>query len=259
VRLVTWNVNSLKQRLPRVLDLLAAHQPDVVALQETKVADGAFPDEELAAAGYHGVHHSAGRWNGVAVLARADLPLSLAAAGLPGEPDVAEARWIEADVGDLRVASVYVPNGQALGTEAYAAKLRFYEAMAARVQALLATRGALVVAGDCNVMRADIDVYDPAVFVGGTHVTPEERTRFEAILAAGLHDAFRELHPDAVGYTWWDYRAGNFHKKLGLRIDYLLMSDDLRARLRTCGIDREFRKGQKPSDHAPLLAELDAP
>jgi len=229
LRIVTWNVNSLKQRMPRVLQLLEQHRPDVVCLQETKTAPDAFPHAELAGAGYRAVHHSAGRWAGVAVLAPEGAPLAVAATGLPGEPDPAEARWIEADVGDLRVTSVYVPNGRAVGTDTFAAKLAFYEAAAVRARTLLAERGGrgLLVAGDFNVMRADRDVYDPRAFAGSTHVTPEERERFEAILATGLVDAYRHLHPDEVGFTWWDYRAGHFHKKLGLRIDYVALSPDL--------------------------------
>jgi exodeoxyribonuclease III len=260
VKVATWNVNSLKQRLPRVLEFLARHRPDLLLLQETKTPADAFPDAELAEAGYAAVHHSAGRWAGVAVLAPLATPPKEVAKGLPGEVDADEARWIEADVGDLRVVSVYVPNGRAVGTDTFAAKLAFLEAMGARIATLLAERDGrgVVLGGDLNVTRADLDVYDPVAFVGSTHVTPEERGLLEALLATGLRDAYRELAPDAVGYTWWDYRAGNFHKKLGLRIDYLLLSPDLAARLRACGIDREFRKGSKPSDHAPLVAELAA-
>ncbi len=258
MKIATWNVNSLKQRLPRVLALLAQHRPDVVCLQETKTGADAFPEAELAEAGYAAVHYSAGRWAGVAVLAPVGAAPVEVARGLPGEVDAGEARWVEADVGDLRVVSVYVPNGRAVGTDTFAAKLTFFEAMADRAAAILDERGdrGVVLAGDLNVMRSDLDVYDPAAFAGSTHVTPEERGRFERVLATGLTDAYRHLHPDEPGYTWWDYRAGHFHKKLGLRIDYLLVSPDVAGRLTSCGIDREYRKGSKPSDHAPLLAEL---
>jgi exodeoxyribonuclease-3 len=252
VKLVSWNVNSLKVRMPRVLELLEAHAPDVVLLQETKCAPEAFPTLELEAAGYRSAHHSGGRWAGVAVLAREE-PQDVAA-GLPGEPAVDEARWIEATVAGLRVASVYVPNGRAPDTPTYADKLRFLDAMAERIGALAGEP--LVVAGDFNVCPTDLDVYDPAAFVGATHVTPPERERFRALLDAGAVDAFRELHPDDPGFTWWDYRQGHFHRKLGLRIDAHLVSAPLADRVERCGIDRDFRKGPKPSDHAPLLLEL---
>ena len=256
VRLVTWNVNSLRMRMPRVLELLVEHRPDVVCLQETKVDPGTFPYDELAAAGYHGVDHSAGRWAGVALLARDGLEAADPSRGLAGEAVPEEARWLEATVDGVRVVSVYVPNGRAVGTEAFDCKLRFLDAMEARVREL--GDRPLLVAGDMNVCRADIDVYDPAAFAGSTHVTPDERVRLERILEAGLVDLFRELHPGEPGYTWWDYRAGHFHRKMGLRIDLVLASEDLARGLRSCGIDRSYRKGPKPSDHAPLLAELDA-
>ncbi len=250
MKVVTWNVNSLKMRLPRVLELLAEHRPDVLCLQETKAEPDAFPHAELADAGYRAVHQSAGRWAGVAVAAPLDVPLREAAHGLPGEAAPDEARWIEADVDGLLVASAYVPNGRAPDNPEFAKKLAFLDAIRERAEALD------VLAGDLNVTRADIDVYDPAAFVGSTHVTPDERGRFEAILDAGLSDAYRELHPDEVGYTWWDYRQGHFHRKLGLRIDYVLLGQRLAGRVVAAGIDRKYRKGPKPSDHAPLLAEL---
>ena len=253
MKLVTWNVNSLKVRLPRVLELLEAHSPDVVMLQETKCAPEAFPELELEAAGYRAVHHSGGRWAGVAILAREE-PAD-EAAGLPGEPAVDEARWIEATVDGVRVVSVYVPNGREPDTPTYDDKLRFLDAMAGRISEL--SGEPLVVAGDFNVCPADLDVYDPAALAGATHVTSPERDRFAALLAAGTADAFRELHPDEPGFTWWDYRQGHFHRKMGLRIDAHLVSQPLAARIESCGIDRDFRKGPKPSDHAPLLLELD--
>ena len=250
--LITWNVNSLRARMPRLLELLELHQPDLVCLQETKVAD--FPELELRAAGYGAVHHSAGRWNGVAILAREPLELEAPAYGLPGEPFGDQARWVEASAGGTRVASVYVPNGRSPDSQEYEAKLAFFEAAVERARELAG--GQALIAGDLNVCRTDLDVYDPAAFVGATHVTAPERERFEAILEAGFSDAFRELHPQEPGFTWWDYRAGHFHKKLGLRIDYALLSAELAGGLRSCGIDRNFRKGPKPSDHAPLLTEL---
>jgi exodeoxyribonuclease-3 len=254
VKLATWNVNSLKVRLPRVLEFLDAHSPDLLLLQETKVDADKFPDAELAAAGYRAVHHSAGRWAGVAILAPDAAELTDVRAGLAGEPSTDEARWIEATVDGVRAVSVYVPNGREVGSPFYEDKLRFLEAVADRVREL--ARDPLVVAGDFNVCPTDLDVYDPAAFVGSTHVTPAERQRFAALLEAGTVDAFRALHPDEPGFTWWDYRQGHFHRKLGLRIDAALLSPPLAERLVSCGIDRGFRKGPKPSDHAPLLVEL---
>ena len=255
MRLATWNVNSLKVRLPRVLQFLEEHRPAVVLLQETKTEGEAFPRVELAEVGYGAVDHSAGRWAGVAVLHRQELPVGEVRAGLDGEPDPTEARWLEVEVGGLRVVSVYVPNGRALGTETFEGKLRFLDAMAARAAAL---RGrSLLVGGDVNVCPTDLDVYDPAAFVGSTHVTDDERARLRRVLDdGGLVDAYRRLHPDEVGFTWWDYRQGHFHRKLGLRIDLAMLSADLAERLTACGIDRGYRKGSKPSDHAPLLVEL---
>jgi exodeoxyribonuclease-3 len=254
VRVVTWNVNSLRARLPRVLELLAEHRPDVVCLQETKCAPDTFPEADLRLAGYGAVHNSGGQWAGVALLARDGLELADPRIGLEGEPQPAEARWCEATVAGIRFASTYVPNGRALDSPEFPRKLAFLDAIAARVDAL---RGdSLFVAGDFNVARGDEDVYDPAAFVDSTHVTDAERGRVRAILERGLVDAYRHVHPDEVQYTWWDYRAGHFHKGLGLRIDLALVSRDLAARLTACGIDRNYRKGPKPSDHAPLIVEV---
>jgi len=244
MKLATWNVNSLKARLPRVLEFLGEHAPDVLCLQETKTEAQAFPQDELRAAGYESVHHSAGRWAGVAILSTA--PLTGPRHGLPGEPAPDEARWIEATTHGLRIASVYVPNGRALDSPEFPRKLAFLDAMRERIPQTD------VACGDLNVCRSDVDVYDPEAFRGSTHVTAPERERIEALLDARHVDAFRHVHgDDAVGFTWWDYRQGHFHRKLGLRIDYVVGPPD---GLRTCGIDRTYRKGPKPSDHAPLIA-----
>ncbi|HEY5430410.1 MAG TPA: exodeoxyribonuclease III [Solirubrobacteraceae bacterium] len=259
VRFVTWNVNSLRVRLPRLLALLEEHRPDVVCLQETKAAPDAFPVSELAGAGYGAIHASGGRWAGVALLARAGLELAAPEYALAGDAAPDEARWCEATVGGIRFISVYAPNGRTLDSPEFPRKLAFLDAAVQRVGAL--RDRALVVAGDMNIAPADADVYDPAAFTGGTHVTVDERGRLEQLLMRGdLVDAYRTLHPTEVQYTWWDYRAGNFHKGLGLRIDLALVSAGLADRLRACGIDRDYRKGTKPSDHAPLLVDLaDAP
>ncbi|MQC18397.1 MAG: exodeoxyribonuclease III [Chloroflexi bacterium] len=253
--IATWNVNSLKARLPRVLEFLEAHQPDALCLQETKVTAEAFPHLDLQAAGYRAVEHSAGHWTGVAVLAREGVDLEPGAVrGLPGEPLPGDARWVEAVVDGVRVISVYVVNGRSLDDPMFAHKLAFLDAMERRLEELAGTP--YVVTGDFNIAPADIDVYDPAAWEGSTHVTPEERGRLARLLSAGCVDAYRQVDPDGVHYTWWDYRQGAFHRGWGLRIDLALVSTDLAPRIVQCGIDREFRKGTKPSDHAPLLLEL---
>jgi exodeoxyribonuclease III len=252
MKLVTWNVNSLKARMPRVLEFLALHGPDVACLQETKCDADQFPEDELRQAGYAAVHHSAGRWAGVALLVRDGLQALEPRYGLEGELARDEARWVEATVDGLRIASVYVPNGRAVDSPTYAEKLTFLEAMARRAPALD------VVAGDMNVCPTDVDVYDPAAFAGQTHVTPAERERLTAVAdAGGLADAYRVVHPEPeVGFTWWDYRQGHFHRRLGLRIDLALVNATrIAPTLSTVGIDRDFRKGLKPSDHAPLLVD----
>jgi exodeoxyribonuclease-3 len=245
--------------MPRVLELLSRLQPDVACLQETKCEPAAFPAGELADVGYDAVHHSAGRWAGVAILARRELgAIAGTTSGLPGELRDDEARWIEATVGGMRVASVYVPNGREVGSPTYEEKLAFLDAMAVRVAQLRDAGAPLFVAGDFNVAPADLDVYDPVAFAGSTHVTPEERSRVASILAAGeLVDAYRHLHPDDVQHTWWDYRQGHFHRGLGLRIDLALVSVSRADALLACGIARDYRKGSKPSDHAPLVVELE--
>jgi exodeoxyribonuclease-3 len=259
VRLVTWNVNSLRQRLPRVLELVEEHAPDVICLQETKSDAAAFPHEELAQAGYRAADHSGGRWAGVAILAREPLGLADPARGLPGEPAQDECRWVEATIGShppVRVVSTYVPNGRVVDSEWYVQKLDFLTAAARRVGEIRAAGSPLVVAGDMNVAPADVDVYDPAAFATETHVTPAERSALRQLAdAGGLHDAFRRLHPDEQQFTWWDYRAGNFHKNLGLRIDLALVSEELASRLTRAGMERPYRKGTRPSDHAPLMVE----
>ena len=196
------------------------------------------------------------RMGGHRLVSARQLVLALRA-GLDGEPVAEEARWVEATVGEgLRVVSVYVPNGRELGSEWYAQKLDFFDAMAARVGELTAAGGEVVVAGDMNVAPADVDVYDPAAFVSVTHTSEPERAALRGVLDAGLRDAFRALHGDEeVGYTWWDYRQGHFHRGLGMRIDLTLVTPAIAERLTRVGIERAYRKGSKPSDHVPLVAE----
>lgn len=254
--LASWNVNSLPVRMPRVLELLQAHQPDVLCLQETKTRTEAFPHLELAVAGYTAVEHSQGGRNGVALLVRDGLAVDRVQVGLPGEPDTAEARWVAARVDGITVASVYVPNGRSLEDPAYAAKLIFLDAM---VEAMAAMEGPRVVAGDFNIAPADTDVYDPVQYVGTTHTSARERAALDRMLQTGTVDAFRRLHPDEQRFTWWDYRGGNFHKNLGMRIDLFLASPDLLGPGADYVMARDFRKGTKPSDHAPILLTLGEP
>jgi exodeoxyribonuclease-3 len=252
VKLATWNVNSLNARLPRVLEFLEDQAPDVLCLQETKTDAAGFPADALRAAGYRSHHHSGGRWAGVAICARDGVELEGGACGLPGERVPDEARWCEATADGLRIASVYVTNGRAVGTPTFEEKLAFLDAIAERADTLD------LIMGDFNVAPADSDVYDPEAFAGSTHVTPQERSRLRAILDRGFVDASAYLHPDEQRFTWWDYRQGHFHRGLGLRIDLALVRTDLVPRLRECAIVRDYRKGAKPSDHAPLVVQIDA-
>ncbi|QBI18626.1 exodeoxyribonuclease III [Egibacter rhizosphaerae] len=254
MRLVTWNVNSLRARMPRVVEFLEAHAPDVLCLQEIKCSEEQLPHLDLQASGYRVVAYPGGPREGVAVLVPADQEVGNVRCGLPDEPDPGEARWIEVEVGDLTVGSVYVPNGREVGSPTYEAKLAFLDALRARFAELSSP---LVVAGDFNVAPTDADVWDPDVFDGATHVTEPERERFGALLETGLVDAFRAVEPDTRQFTWWDYRGGSFHKNEGMRIDAVLATPDIDVG--SCGIVRDFRKGKKPSDHAPLLAELALP
>lgn len=261
MRIITYNCNSVTTRLTRILALLEEHDPDVVLLQETKVAAEQFPHEAFGDAGYVAADHSGGRWAGVAVLARTTLGLTDVTRGLPGEPDPDEARWVEATVGDqLRAVSVYVPNGRALGTPTFAAKLAFLDRMAERA-ADLATGPALI-AGDFNVCPTDLDSYGGIRFKGKIHHTDEERALIARLCAAGLVDLFRTRYPDEPGFSWWDYRAGSFHKKEGMRIDLLLATPAIASRVTEVYVDREFRKkgkasGSIPSDHAPVVAVVE--
>ncbi|MFI5285748.1 MAG: exodeoxyribonuclease III [Candidatus Dormibacteria bacterium] len=258
MRLATWNVNSVVVRLPRLVDWLAASRPDTLCLQETKVADDAFPRAEVEALGYEVALHGEGRWNGVAIISRAGL--ADVVRGFEGEPGFpgAEARAISATCGGLRVWSVYVPNGRALDSDHYPYKLSW---LAALRLALLAERGTsppLVLCGDFNIAPTDDDVWDPAAFIGSTHVSAPEREALTAITGIGLDDVL----PRAIKgrpFTYWDYRAGNFHKGLGMRIDLVLLDHVVTPSVTDAYIDRDARKGRLPSDHAPLVVDLDWP
>lgn len=253
MKLATWNVNSVKVRLPQLLDWLGAAQPDVVCLQELKTEAGKFPRAELEAAGYACAVNGQKTYNGVAILARG--PLADVATDLPGFDD-AQKRVIAATVNDLRVICVYCPNGQAVGSEKYAYKLRWFAALREYLQAELAQHPRLAVAGDFNVAPEDRDVHDPQAWEGQVHVSAPERDAWRALLALGLRDSFRLFEqPDKI-YTWWDYRMLGFRRNAGLRIDHILLSAALAASCTASGVDKAPRKLERPSDHAPALAEL---
>jgi exodeoxyribonuclease III len=258
MRIATWNVNSIKQRLPRFLPWLDQRRPDVVCLQETKLADDAFLEAlgaELADRGYSAALHGEATWNGVAILSR--VGLDDVAAGIPEAPGFPqpEARAVSATCDGIRVVSVYVPNGRVPGSEHYQYKLAW---LAALRKMLARGPEAMVVCGDMNIAPTDDDVFDPDAYVGHTHVTRPEREGLADLQALGLHDVIRERWPDQRVFTYWDYRAGMFHQDLGMRIDLVLASSPVASRVRAAWVDRHARKGHAPSDHAPVIVDLDA-
>jgi exodeoxyribonuclease-3 len=257
VRIATWNVNSLNARLPRVEEWVGQVQPDVLCLQETKLADDAFPALTFQALGYEAAHHGSGRWNGVAILSRVGIGDIVDGFGSDGEPPDRDARLLWATCGDVRVASVYVPNGRSLADEHYQYKLAWLARLRGMLDREADASSPLVVCGDFNIAPDDRDVYDPAAFVGETHVSEPEREALRHLEDWGLVDVFRR-HYDADGlFSWWDYRAGNFHKGKGMRIDLVLASAPLAARSTAALIDRNARKGKQPSDHAPVIVDFD--
>jgi exodeoxyribonuclease III len=257
VRIATWNVNSVKQRVPRLLPWLDARRPDVVCLQETKLGDDAFMEllgDDLAERGYATALYGEAQWNGVAILSRAGVEDAVRGVdGAPGFPNP-EARAVAATCGGIRVFSVYVPNGREPGSEHYQYKLAW---LASLRDVLADGPDALVVCGDMNIAPTDEDVFDPEAYVGHTHVTPPERAALSDIEALGLHDVVREHWPDRRVFTYWDYRAGMFHQDLGMRIDLALASGPVSKRVRAAWVDRQARKGSGPSDHAPVIIDLD--
>ncbi len=257
MRIATWNVNSLKVRMARVEQWLAEVAPDVLCMQETKLADAAFPAMAFHGLGYEGVHHGEGRWNGVAIVSR--VGLDEPSPGFAGGDVVAgdEARLVSATCGGVRVASVYVPNGRSLDHEQYRAKLDWLARLRDHLGASCAPEVPVVVCGDFNIAPDDRDVYDPAGFVGSTHTSAAERAALGALEAWGLHDVFRRHFDQDRLYSWWDYRAGNFHKHLGMRIDLVLATATLADRSTFAFIDRNARKGKLPSDHAPVVVDFD--
>jgi exodeoxyribonuclease-3 len=255
MKLATWNVNSLKVRLPHLLDWLAATAPDVVCLQELKTEDRNFPVAELEAAGYRCAFSGQKTYNGVAILARA--PLAAVQPGIPGFED-GQKRVLAASVGDLRVISAYVPNGQAVGTEKYEYKLKWLRAFADYLRGGLAAHPRLAVLGDYNVAPEDRDVHDPKLWSGQVLCSEPERAGFRLLLDLGLKDAFRLFAQPDRSYTWWDYRLNAFKRNMGLRIDHILLGPELAAKCAGCTIDLAPRRLERPSDHAPVVAEVSA-
>ena len=279
MRIATWNVNSLKARQEAVENWLERAAPDILLMQETKLGDADAPVMAFAMAGYQLVHHGEGRWNGVAIAAREGLSIDdvvtnfgdgpvrdSGPGGTAGSEDdfdpFDEARMVAATVDGLRVVSIYAPNGRVVDSPFYAGKLAWFERLGRWLddEVTAGRAGSLVVGGDFNVAPGDPDVWDPLAAHGGTHVSERERSAVRALLDRGLVDAYRARHEETGRYTWWDYRAGMFHKNFGMRIDLLLVGADVAARLVDAEIDRQARKGPPvPSDHAPLSIDLDAP
>ncbi len=270
MRVATWNVNSLNARLEKVWWWLDRAQPDVLLLQETKLSNTHAPHQEFQQRGYTLVHHGQGRWNGVAIASKVGVedvatnlgPLETHA--LTAEPgDHApweEARVLYARCGGVGVVSIYAPNGRTVDSDTYRGKLDWYARLRAWLDRTMRLDDALVLGGDFNIAPTNADVWDPLACHGGTHVSPLERQAFEQLVDWGLVDAYRHQHAEPERYTWWDYRAGNFHKNLGMRIDHLLVTRGLLPRVVWTEIDREARKGKPtPSDHAPLVMDVDQP
>ncbi len=256
MKIATWNVNSLRVRLPQVLDWLAAEQPDVLAVQETKVADEQFPVMELRAAGYEAVFTGEKAYNGVALITRLPVHGPVLKA-LPGIADPQQ-RLLAADLDGVHVVNVYVPNGQALGSDAYDYKLDWLERLHRYLADVLAAGRELIVLGDFNVAPEDQDVYDPLLWANSVLFSGPERAAFHRLLDLGLVDVLRARNPHGVVYTWWDYRFNAFRRNRGLRIDHLLASPALAARCVSAMVDTRPRAAERPSDHAPLLAEFTA-
>ena len=254
MRLATWNVNSLSVRLPHLLDWLQSAQPDALVLQETKLTDDRFPVAEIEAAGYCVAFHGQKTYNGVALLSRA--PAQAIVRNIPGFDDD-QARVIAGTLGDLRIVGAYFPNGQAPDSDKFSYKMRWLDALREWLRAELAAHPKLVLMGDFNVAPEDRDVYDPVAWFGQIHCTPQEREHFQKLLELGMHDAFRLFEQPPKSWSWWDYRNLAFRRNQGLRIDHVLVGEALRAQVRSCVIDKLPRRNERPSDHAPVVVELD--
>ncbi|MEO8332134.1 MAG: exodeoxyribonuclease III [Gallionella sp.] len=253
MKLATWNVNSLKVRLPHVLDWLAANPVDVMCLQETKQQDADFPQAALQAAGYHSIYSGQKTYNGVAILSRT--PASEVQHGIPDHDDE-QKRVITATFGDIRVVDVYIPNGQAVDSDKYQYKLKWLSALHDWLQQELARHPKLVLLGDYNIAPEDRDVHDPVAWQGNVLVSEAERSKFQSLVQLGLHDSFRLFEQPEKSYTWWDYRMMAFRRNHGLRIDHILISEALVVQCKSCVIDKAPRKLERPSDHTPVVVEL---
>ena len=268
MRIATWNVNSLKARLEKVMWWLDRAKPDVLLMQETKLADRDAPIDTFKEAGYELVHHGEGRWNGVAIVSRCGIsdvitnfgePFRARTSDVDEDEPLAEARMIAAECGGVRIICVYAPNGRVVDSPFYEAKLVWFDRLARWIKQTISSDTLAVIGGDFNVAPEDIDVWDPGACHGGTHVSERERQAFARLSSAGFVDAYRLHHSNPGRYTWWDYRAGMFHKNYGMRIDHLLVTPPLTKRVVWAEIDREARKGKPiPSDHAPLTIDLDS-
>jgi exodeoxyribonuclease-3 len=256
MRIATWNVNSLKVRLPRVEEWLAYAHPDVLCLQETKLSDAAFPHLAFSALGYESVHHGTGQWNGVAILSRVGVTDVVNGFAAPIEAD-SDTRLITARCGGVSVTSVYVPNGRSLDSDHYTYKLEWLKKLRQHLDAVGPASARLAVCGDYNIAPEDRDVWDPAGFVGSTHVSAPERQALGVLEDWGLVDGFRARYPDSRLYSYWDYRAGDFHEHRGMRIDLLMLTKPLADHVRWALVDRNARKGKLPSDHAPVFVDVD--
>ncbi len=256
MRIASWNVNSLKVRMGRVEEWLVYAQPDVVCLQETKLSNAAFPHMAFEVLGYESAHHGSGQWNGVAVLSRVGIDDVSFGFAESLEPD-ADTRLISATCGGVRVSSVYVPNGRSLDSDHYRYKLSWLSRLREHLELTTAPEREVAVCGDFNIAPEDRDVWDPQAFAGSTHVSEPEREALRALEGWGLVDAFRQQWQDPHLYTYWDYRAGDFHSHRGMRIDLLLLSAPLAGAVRWVLVDRNARKGKQPSDHAPVFVDVD--
>ncbi len=254
MKIATFNVNGIGARLPRLLDWLAEAQPDVACLQEIKTVDDGFPTLAIEAAGYHALVHGQKGFNGVAILSKAVAVETQR--GLPGEPDDDHARYLEAEIDGVTVATIYLPNGNPQPGPKFDYKLRWFDRLNARAAALWATEMPVVLAGDYNVIPTPDDVFNEDVMAGDALVQPETRTAFRALLSQGWTDAVRSVQPTGKAYTFWDYQAGAWPRDHGLRIDHLLLSPVAADRLSNAGIDRTVRAGERASDHVPVWIEL---
>ena len=255
IRLATWNVNSLKARLERVTEWIEDVQPDVLCLQETKMADDAFPSLHFEAMGYESAHYGQGRWNGVAIISKVGLTDVVANFAGEIEPDP-DARIITASCADIRVSSVYVPNGRAIDDPHYEYKLSWLDRLQQHLQIDASPERDVIVTGDFNIAPTDVDVHDPNKLAMSTHVTEAERLRLTALEQWGLSDLFRHHHEGERLFSWWDYRSGDFHMGRGLRIDLIMGSPSMVERSNFVVVDRNARKGPSPSDHAPVVVDL---